>query len=470
MRIGIRFALMLLAVTSGIAVGAPPTLRGPLPDTATKGVLVWNTSAAGYVAEEYLVSGLADVNEPVAMADAANMLERNNVHDMGQRDFTVKTLKAAQPYTTRIVVYRPADPKRFSGNVIFETFHPLGGGTGIVWAQLNAYFIARGDAYVGVQHPSTFAGLIKADASRYGELSMVDNTQLWGSIAQVGALVKAGAPTSPLHQYAVKHLFLTGYSFTGVATSTFANWYHASAKLADGRPVFDGYVSNANSMYNRPIGVPVMRMNTQSDFDSFGGLGNRREDSDVPDSRYRLYEVAGAAHVTRPVTPASGAVAPKPPAAAVPAANQPAFSPAKCAAAFPAGAQPNMIPVHVVIEAMFDNMFRWVDGVAPPRAPRIETNTDGSTRKDADGNALGGLRLPSMAVPAATYDVGHGDDCFLYGYQIPFTAERLKALYGTAEVYAGKVKKASEQDLAEHWLRPDAVDEFTKAATQSVKF
>ena len=90
-------AAALLASCTAIAATPIPQVRGPLADTATQGVLVWDVAGAGYVAEEYLVSGKADVYEPVAMADASNMLVRDNVRDMGQRDFTLKTLQKDQP-------------------------------------------------------------------------------------------------------------------------------------------------------------------------------------------------------------------------------------------------------------------------------------------------------------------------------------------------------------------------------------
>jgi hypothetical protein len=461
-------------VTCGGSLAASPptpTLHGPLADTATKGVLVWDMAQAGYVAEEFLVVGTADVHQPVAMADAANMLTRDNVADMAQRDFSLKALKKDQPYTTRIVVYRPADAKKFSGNVVFETLHPSGGGRSIVWDMLNAYFVRRGDAYIGVQHPSTFGVLKAANAERYGALAVVDNTQLWGAIAQVGALVKSNAATSPLKGYAVKYLFLTGYSFTGAATTTFANWYHDRSTLSDGRPVFDGYVSNANSMYNRPLAVPVMRMNTQGDFDSFGGVNNRRYDSDEQGSQYRLYELTGAAHVTRPVPPAPGAKPPRPPTGGATSTNQPRFSAESCASKFPSNSEPNQFPVHLFIEAMFDNMYRWVaDGTKPPSGRRISKNVDGITVKDSDGNAVGGIRLPMLEIPSATYDVGVGDECFLFGYQAPFPAARLNSLYGAWDVYIDALRISSERKVKEGWLRPDAVTEIVDTARKTVRF
>lgn len=470
-RVACIFATLAIGTLADAQTLPTPTLRGPLADTATKGVMVWDMSGAGYVSEEFIVSGTADVNQAVAMADAANMLVRDNVKDMAQRDFSLKTIKKNQPYTTRIVVYRPVDPKKFSGNVVFETLHPSGGGRSVVWDMLNAYFVSRGDAFVGVQHPSTFVVLKTSDAQRYDGLAVADNTQLWGSIAQVGALVKSNGATSPLKGYAVKHLFLTGYSFTGAATTSFANWYHERTKLADGRPVFDGYISNANSMYNRPLSVPVMRMNTQGDFDSFGGVNNRRFDSDDKGSQYRLYELTGAAHVTQPVPPAPGAKRPRAPTGSATSTNQPRFSAESCSAQYPKGFETNSYPVHLFLEGMFDNMYRWVaDGTKPPSGKRIRRDADDITMKDTHGNAIGGIRLPHIEISSATYGVGAGDDCFLFGYQLPYAPDKLKTMYGTYDVYVDALRLSAERQVKEGWLRPNAVPELVELARKTKPF
>jgi hypothetical protein len=44
-----------------------------------------------------------------------------------QEEFFISSIVGGQAYTTRILVRRPADPKRFSGIVIVESIHPLVG-------------------------------------------------------------------------------------------------------------------------------------------------------------------------------------------------------------------------------------------------------------------------------------------------------------------------------------------------------
>jgi hypothetical protein len=116
-------------------------------------------------------------------------------------------------------------------------------------------------------------------------------------------------------------------------------------------------------------------------------------------------------------------------------------------------------------------MYRWVvDGTKPPSGRRISKNVDGITVKDSDGNAVGGIRLPMLEIPSATYDVGVGDECFLFGYQAPFPAARLNSLYGAWDVYIDALRISSERKVKEGWLRPDAVTEIVDSARKTVRF
>jgi hypothetical protein len=452
--------LTRMARTAGVA---SPSVSGPLPGTREKGILVWEVEGLGYLAEEYLLSGQANIYRPVSMADAPDVASRDSAKDLGKRDFSRELLSADQPFTTRLIVYRPSDARRFSGRVIVETLHPSGGGSSPAWGAIHAFFAARGDAYVGVQHPLTISGLKAADPARYGALSAADPTQLWGMLAQAGFAVRAGA-LGPLQDKAVKRILMTGYSYTGVATATFANYHHGDAKLADGRNIFDGYLPMADAQYVRPLDVPVMRLNTQSDFNGFGGLNNRRPD----DERYRHYEIAGASHVAKPPPP-DAATAPAPGKIATPA-GQPRFSPSGCQAAFPAGSRPNDFPLYLAQEAMFDNMYRWIEmGLPPPPSVYIETNPDGSTRVDQWGNAKGGVRLPQVSVPVACYGVGT-DTCLLFGYTAPFDAAKCRSLYGDHAKYLALVQAAADRLVAERWVLPGGAVRLTAIAAGGESF
>ena len=442
-----------------------PDISAPLPDTSSLGVLVWNLGAVGYEASEYFLTGRANVYKPVSMADAPDVASRDSSKDLGRRDFARELISAEQPFTTRLIVYRPKNKRRFSGNVIVETLHPNGGGSSLAWNAVHDFFIANGDAYVGVQHPLTFSGVKAADPARYARLNAVDPTQLWGMLARAGAAIKLQGRSSPLHGYDVKHLLMTGYSYTGVATATFANYHHQEARLANGRNIFDGYLPMADAQYVRPLDVPVMRLNTQSDFNGFGGLNNRRPDDDL----YRHYEIPGAAHVA--IHPPDGAALP-PTAGKVPTpAGQPHFSQTTCQNTFPAGSHPNDYPLYLVQAAMFDNMLLWMSNLQlPPASALIETNADGSSHVDEHGNALGGVRYPQVAVPVAAYGVGATDACILFGYTAPFDADKCRVLYGSRANYMAKVKATGEALVSSRLLLRGDLDKLLAIASQGAAF
>jgi hypothetical protein len=447
------------------AFGRNAKLNGPLPDTPARGVMVWDVSGIDYVAEEYLLSGSANVYRPVSMADAADVASRDNFKDLGARVFSREVMKADRPFTTRLIVYRPRVKRHFSGKVIAESLHPNGGGRSVMWNSLHGFFSGHGDVYVGVQHPLTIAGLKAADPARYAALHFEDATQLWGMLAQTGAAIKNTGAGGLLNGHRVRHLLLTGYSYTGVATATFANYHHAEARLHDGRNIFDGYLPMADAQYVRPLDVPVMRLNTQSDYNGFGGLKNRRPD----DARYRHYEFAGACHVAVP-SPEDAA---KPPAAInLPSApGQPHFSAADCQASFPAGWVANDYPLYLVQAAMFSNMYQWLDlKRPPPPSVFIETNPDGSTLLDDKGNAKGGVRLPQVSVPIAKYGVGSTDACVLFGYAQPFSAALARELYGDKAGYLARAQVDIERVIAERWILPGGRAQLLSAAQAHANF
>ena len=128
-----------LTARRSFAAASPNVLSGPLADTPKRGVLVWDVAGLDYGAAEYFLSGRADIYRPVSMADAPDVASRDNDKDLGARDFSRKVLATAQPFTTRLIVYRPLSPQRFSGTVIVETLHPNHGGTASYGAHCMAF-------------------------------------------------------------------------------------------------------------------------------------------------------------------------------------------------------------------------------------------------------------------------------------------------------------------------------------------
>lgn len=465
-----RFALVCsLALFAGPAAqgSSAQSLSPPLSDPVHDGLQISDPTAQGYVAEEYLLRGTAPVLEPVTMADAEDTMGIDNTALMSrQPSYASKVITPDQPYVTRVIVYRPADLKRFSGDVVVETMHPAGGGQAIVWSSINPYITKRGHAYVIVQHPATFDGLRQADPQRYADLSAKASSQVWGMLADAGRLLK----TTGIGGIKARHLFMTGYSFTGVATATFADYHHDSSRLSDGSPIYDGYFPMAAGMYVKDLDVPVMVMMTNSDFNIFGSVNNRKPDSDKPGSKFRLYEIAGPSHSTARLPEAGSAVPPKP--IKLPEGQgMPQFSPQTCFAKFPEGYKPNDFPTRLVQAALLNDLIAWVDkGTPPPPGARIEIDAQQKPIVDANGNALGGVRLPPITEPTKTYGMGPGEACFIFGYSLPFPPDKLKQLYGSHAAYVARVDKDAQAMVKRRLLLPEGAAELLALATAEPAF
>jgi hypothetical protein len=122
----------------------------------------------------------------------------------------------------------------------------------------------------------------------------------------------------------------------------------------------------------------------------------------------------------------------------------------------------------------------WVD---PPRA---ESRAYGAALPavDADGNEIAGIRLPSIAVPLATYTAWNrfaapalaGDLCGRQGSILPFArtrAERqrigdprlsLEERYADRSEYASRVRAAAERLVGERLLLPADARTFAAEA------
>lgn len=130
-----------MAVLAAFAIpaiaGTPiPNVKGPLPVTMTSypfGAadherVPEDLKRVGYVEEEFLISGTA------------------NVYDWPKLGPTTVRIANA-PYTTRVLVRRPADRAKFSGNVAVEMLNPSNRfDLNIGWAISHKEFIRKGDA------------------------------------------------------------------------------------------------------------------------------------------------------------------------------------------------------------------------------------------------------------------------------------------------------------------------------------
>jgi hypothetical protein len=357
-------------------------------------------------------------------------------------------------FSARLLARFPEEPHRFSGRVFVEPFNTSRNGVDadVVWEQLEPLLRSNGDGWVGITvRTSAAEGLRQFDSERYGAVDLKTNDVEWDVLRQVGMALKADESDLVPPGCSVRVLYMAGYSQSGVDTATYAMAIHPLSLLADGLPVFDGYLPNAHSGSIAPlqsgdsvlpnlesaamtaVAVPVLDVETQTDVEGLtfdlgggvtyqfvGGAHVRRPDSDDPADRFRLYEIAGAPHVgVDPECPSSSS-----------------------------------FPTDAFLRAAAVRLIRWVeDDVAPPSRARIELDVAGEVSTpshDEFGNALGGLRSPFVDLPLSTYKVHaeSGGMFMLTGDEIPLAHDTVVEQYQTLESYLQRFRVALDATIA----------------------
>ena len=473
---GLGLALGLAA--PALSATPVPSVVGPIPQTATSHAFGGGAhtgkpedlAASGFVEEEFLVSG------------------RANVYDW-PRPGPAVVRTAGAPYTTRVLVRRPKSAGRFSGRVVVEMLNPSNlMDLNIGWAIHRDELLRRGDAWVGITaKPVAVVTLKTFDAQRYGSLNWAnplpasdvrnceprtatdtretENGLVWDINSQVGAWLRSAEASNPFRYGGkasrAKHLYGWGYSQTGGFLYTYINAIHPLTVAADGGPMFDGYlvaVASGPSPINqcapavpagdprRVIGavdVPVIHVMSQSDYLGFAPL--RRADGDSAADRYRHYDFAGSGHAT----PDELHYGPSP-ADVVKGARTP--PPLACNEG-PRSRFPSRVPFN----AVYRNLTAWVEkGRPPPPSQNIVVN-DGAAVLDAHGNVTGGVRTPYLEVPTSTW-MGNSTGpsfCRIAGHEKPFDAAKLKALYPSHQAYVAAVRRSVNELVRARFISPE---------------
>ncbi|HLH31925.1 MAG TPA: alpha/beta hydrolase domain-containing protein, partial [Terriglobia bacterium] len=250
-----------------------------------------------------------------------------------------------------------------------------------------------------------------------------------------------------------------------------ANAIHAN--LENGKPVYDGYVLKAGfnmakisqcaqapaasdpRQVIKNVGVPVIEVAAQGEIIG-GTYAYRRDDSDAPNDRFRLYEVAAAGHIDKSAY--FGFPDQKDQVAAVGNAQGTVDWPfnAKCDPEIPL-MDPSLIGY--VFNASFSNLDAWVrKGTPAPKALRVGINNPGTPQAsvivDKLGHGMGGVRTPQIDTPDAAYftsSPGPGT-CREMGHKVPFEKAKILELYGTPKDYVSKFNETVDRLLKERWL------------------
>ncbi len=441
--------------TSTTTTTAPPppmpdvTVTGPIPGTPQTSAAA-GLAEAGYVEEEFFVSGSA------RSFDAEGELADDGRWRVTERD--------EQPYTTRILVKRPADAADASGVVIVEWNNvSVGSDSTPDWRFTSDELLRAGHVHVAVSAQAagvsdTAAGgitggpsnpLTAADPERYGELSHPGDDYSYDLFAQVGALVSAtpSAGPDPLAGLPRDHVIAIGESQSAFRLTTFINGVHPLASVFDGFLVHsrgggaapldssavEGLASSiAGEIRIRDdVDVPVLVFSTETDLTVLGYAPARQPDSDT----VRSWEVAGTAHADSFLLGGDAVGAGE---------------------GLGCGGPVNDGPQHLALKAAVSHLVSWVtDGTEPPTGEPIEVGDDGAIVRDPDGNALGGVRLPAVEVPVAALSgdaSGGGVLCGLFGSTRFFPPEDLVARYGDRDAYLDQYTEALDAAIEAGWV------------------
>ncbi len=398
--------LPLLAATAGADPFAPVTVTLPPEgqgDIFSPGVRLVGDLDENYVEEEYFISGSVDVFEYDDPPQLHQLLLRNDT---------------ATDYTTRIIIRRPAKKGDFDGNVVVEWWNSTAQfDTAPGWDPSAEFFAREGWIYVGVSNADEAINFLKAGCpifgappscgTRYAALSLAEDGIAYEMVSQIVNLLRGKSKENPLRNFKIDRVYHVGQSQQAGSVNTYATEFHQDAlndgyfiqaggggarTLSSGSPNF-GF-GDPRGLPPTNLSVPVIRAQTETEVSIFGVVFNRQADT----ANFRYYEIAGATHLTVH----------------------------KDVEVIPAGVLfPGSPPINLenlclndmntlvdgpvfgkyVYNAMWKNLERQVtDAIAMPAGDNIAFSfLTFEIVRDADQNAVGGIRVPDMNVPTGSY-------------------------------------------------------------------
>lgn len=432
----------------------------PVPGKPTLAQGAFDKAPPGYVIEEFFVSGV------------------------GQRIGPRLAAGTTAPYTTRMVVVRPANARRFNGTVVIEWLNVSAGTDGAPdWTYLHRELVRQGYAWIGVSAqkvgieggPVAMPGMLplkKANAARYAPLAHPGDAFSYDIFRQVGRTVRGRPGAGALGGLAPRIVLATGESQSAGYLTTYINEVAAADGVFDGflvhsrfggaAPLDGDYTTSAQAiaagkplppvLFRDQLAVPVLNVITETDLlmPLVGYLPARQPDT----AKLRTWEIAGTAHADT-YTLTAGAVDNG--TASIETLAR-ALAPTDQVLGMKLGVPMNAAPQHhYVMQAALDALNRWVkSGKAPPSAARLKVTGARAFQPDANGNAEGGVRSPWVDVPTAKLS-GLGQSApgllALFGSTQPFSAARLKELYpGGRKAYLTRFRAALRTAIASGFI------------------
>src|SRR4051812_15375777 len=253
--------------SSGAAtVNGPVALTSALRDAAHGypfNASTLDLQKQGYVEEEFFLRGAA------------------RSYDVPRDQMSNATAGATtHPYTTRIVVRRPAAAARFNGTAIVEwTNVSEGFDNEVDWFHSADHLVSAGYAWVGVSAQNVGVSAMKQwSPARYSTLDVTDGGTVSGDalsydiFTAAGLAVRGRAGASVMGSLRVQRMIATGHSQSAGRLATYFNAIHPLA------PVYDAVVLHGGGGKMRTdLGVKIWKLLSETDV--LGQVAARQPDS-----------------------------------------------------------------------------------------------------------------------------------------------------------------------------------------------
>ncbi|NOT44203.1 MAG: hypothetical protein HOP14_06310, partial [Acidobacteria bacterium] len=405
----------------------------------------------------------AEITGPGAMFDSspAQWPGRDMAHfNYRMQEYFVSGTADGQPYTTRLVVRRPADAARFSGLVVAEAMHPIGGAHAFEYN--SVYIMDSGHIAVEIATAGT-DNFGRFNAARYKDITVTPR-QANEILAQVGALVRSNQ--GPLAGLPLRKMVLWGTSASsGILTRYLPA--HAVYRTPGMTHIYDGFMPTSNGSQIAPVDVPMIQVPTQHEFER---VATSQQDGDAPGAQFRVYQFAGLSHLDS-------------------RNNGARFTQADCRNPL------SQFPLEAYMSVALHHLLQWVDrGTVPPRAERVlmdmfEDNDGSLMALDEVGNPRGGIRNPYVDLATVKYTMrntgaapapapgargggpvmGPSLLCNLSAWTTPIPAATLRAKYGSPDNYVRQVEARLTELERAGWSLP-VYHDLILADARAVKF
>lgn len=438
-------------------------IDGPIPGTPTLSIGI-DPTRVDYTTTEVFLGQYADAYQ----ADAPLTAD-------GRWSVSPDPATSGELFKTRMVVLRPERASDFNGTVYVEWMNVTGqADLPVDWAGAHREIVRQGAMYVGVSAQAVGVNHLKTVApERYSSLVHPGDSYSYSIFSLAARSIRTDRKvTGGLKP---RRLIGMGQSQSAGRLVTYINAVQPQVGA------FDGFIvhsrgTGGSSLSQSPLAsvpvpnptairddldVPVFVLMAEDDVIR-SNTGVRQPDT----SLIRTWEMAGTSHldvylsrVTR-FDYGDGAGS----ALLWDEMRSPRPIPTGCAASQNAGG------LTYLLRAAFHHMDAWArGGAAPPTAAPFATASTSPTvlQRDAQGNALGGVRSVQVDVPIATIDGinSGGGFCGLFGGTSPLSDEELQARYDSQADFLAEYEASLDALVAGGYLLQVDADELLATAT-----